>query len=418
MSRVKKSFVNPFSFREYASNPSQMFDYTMTNLMDNYYDQALDQTTNGMFKAVCLSGMRTDDNTGTGNDETDAEKAGRYITVVVRPLTPFGKILPDPREYDNGIDINNVIKFHAASFLARSDFEFEDQSPIQFGQIVNCYFENGSISNSNFTGLRFTEPKGTLLDTSFAKLASIEGVSSVSEAFDNGRPAPLGDEMPEMSGQVDPLALRYDNENMGYKARNTAFINQAHPEFQNYIKAFIVLCKDAGITIYLNSTHRTRAGQDALIAEYNAGDRKIKPAKYSYHLAGLAFDFNPIMPDGTWIKSTMSKQIWINSGVPNIGESVGLRWGGNFSDNYDPVHFDLGNFVSKEVMTSMIDAANKKGAEATSISTGTKLPNSYGSTQLYEDTDPSYDPYGESDVPESDPYATSESDPYGTSEQV
>ena len=64
-------------------------------------------------------------------------------------------------------------------YLARSDFEFLDTDPISFGQVVDCYFEKGSISNSDFTTLRFSQPNGVIVDSSYSDLATIEGVSSL-----------------------------------------------------------------------------------------------------------------------------------------------------------------------------------------------------------------------------------------------
>ena len=84
----------------------------------------------------------------------------------------------------------------------------------------------------------------------------------------------------------------------------------------------------------------------------------------------MAFDFNPTLANGTTIMSSASKETWIQSGVVQIGESVGLRWGGNFSENYDPIHFDFGNKVSKTRNKKMIKEANSKKVEATTIPTG------------------------------------------------
>ena len=109
----------------------------------------------------------------------------------------FGDILPDPRAFNNSpVEINKSITLHKNLFEARSDFQYNSESPISFGQIINCYFENGSIKNSNFSGLRFSQPNGEpdFGDRSFQNLASVEGVSTAAEAFQNGNASMLGNQ--------------------------------------------------------------------------------------------------------------------------------------------------------------------------------------------------------------------------------
>ena len=67
------------------------------------------------------------------------------------------------------------------------------------------------------------------------------------------------------------------------------------------------------------------------------------------------------------------KETWIKTGVVAVGESLGLRWGGHFKKNYDPVHFDLGNKVSKGRMSQMVAESNRKKVEGTTIPTGQKV---------------------------------------------
>lgn len=145
--------------------------------MDNFYDNALSEATDGSFKAVCLSGIRTEDNSGGGTDASDAKVTAKYLDVIVRPLAPFGDILPDPLFMKDSNTLNEVIGMHASTFVARSDFEFKDTSPPLFGQILNCYFENGSVANSDFRGLRFSELKATEIHPEYKKLSTMEGIT-------------------------------------------------------------------------------------------------------------------------------------------------------------------------------------------------------------------------------------------------
>ena len=44
----------------------------------------------------------------------------------------------------------------------------------------------------------------------------------------------------------------------------------------------------------------------------------------------------------------------INSKIPELGESLGLRWGGHWTSNYDPIHFDLGSVFSGDQKNNLI----------------------------------------------------------------
>ena len=176
----KKNLINPSLYRQFSNSSAEMFDYTMSNLMDNFYDSVMDTSTDGSFKAVCLSGIRTEDNNGDGKiDDSDGDEVLGYLTVVVRPLASFGDILPDPATKTDAESINGTISLHSTVFRARSDFEAIQSDAPKFGQVLNCYFEEGSIVNSEFKTLRFSKFSATEFDNRYKKLATIEGVVSM-----------------------------------------------------------------------------------------------------------------------------------------------------------------------------------------------------------------------------------------------
>ena len=169
------------------------YQLTTERLMSQFSRSAKSSETDGTFRAVCLSGIRSDNNTGTGPDANDASIEGRYIEIIVRPLVPIGDIVPDPRLSTTPEAINDDITTIGAMYTARSDFGFKGQNPIPFGHEVNCYFEKGSIANSDLTGLRFQDPgEDTIPVPSYVKLATIEGVMTGATAFENGLASLLG----------------------------------------------------------------------------------------------------------------------------------------------------------------------------------------------------------------------------------
>lgn len=325
MPRYRKGYINPSTFQTYVNNPEDLFNYTMTNLTDVFTDHVLmPQSAEGSFKAVCLSGINSNNNTGTGTHFLDAfvDAATKSSYVIVKPLTSFGNTLPDPRNYEDINDIQNIISMYRSVFLAKSSYAYDSQSPVNFAQVLICRFEEGSVLNSDFRGLVFDEPVTTFYDQSFRTLMTPSRLESASSLYDYSTPTPLGPQPPypspeqfdasnvppllaDSSSEVEQLAKAYDNTpEVPLRPRNDPRIAQAHPAFQKYIKAFIYKCWFSfGIKIRLNSTYRNRAEQQKLIDEYNSGVRTIQPSTTSYHLTGLAFDFNPIMPNGKMINS-------------------------------------------------------------------------------------------------------------------
>ena len=192
MPKYNKGFINPYQHSLVSNSPEEMFDYTMTNLMDNFYRSAMNTAIDGTFKAVCLSGMDTGDGTGQGTGATDAVVSSEFLNIIVRPLTDFGNIIPDPRLFNDGKKITEAISMHAASFTARSDFAFDVTNPIEFGQIVDCYFEKGSVSNSDFRTLRFSNPPGKIIEVSYQQLQLVEGFQPLSSFFGAGGGMLLG----------------------------------------------------------------------------------------------------------------------------------------------------------------------------------------------------------------------------------
>jgi len=217
--KYKKSFNNPYKFRLYTNSSSDLYNYQMNNIMDSFYDNAMNQSTDGLFKVVCLSGIRTEDNDGGSTSLGDgALNQLGYAEIIVKPLTAFGNMLPDPASYSNPAEINQAILLYRSMFSARSDYVVDATNMPQFGQIINCYFEQGSISSSEFTGLRFAESKVAEFHPDYLALATIEGVQTALGAFEGANPSLLGS-----SEGIDP---RYPPREWTYVGSNATYKGQ------------------------------------------------------------------------------------------------------------------------------------------------------------------------------------------------
>lgn len=118
---------------------------------------------------------------------------------------------------------------------------------------------------------------------------------------------------------------------------NSRDIKDLHPKLQELCYEFVNKCKKQGIIILVTSTFRDIESQNALYAKgRTAKGSKVTNAKggQSFHNWHLAFDFVPIV-DG---KAQWNDLALFNT-CGQIGESVGLEWGGRFKRSKDLPHF-------------------------------------------------------------------------------
>lgn len=312
MATFKKSFNNPHLYRQFNNNSSEMFDYTMSNIMDSFYDSAMNTSIDGKFKAVCLSGINTEDNTGGGTaEEGDAIVVGDYIYLIVRPLTPFGNILPDPADFTDPDSINGVISLHASTFLARSDFGFKGTSAINFGQVIECYFEEGSIANSDFRTLRFSEPSDVIMDEKYEELATIQGVESLTDK--DWSKAPL-------LGYGDDATEKGKTSNtQGKRTQNVEYV------VIHYSAAFGT--KEAVLSYENNNT---QFGYHYMIDRDGSYYQTADDLELVFHAGGNGTVTNSnsvgvcLMNVGYEREGVTSKSDWITGKMPNSNKS--LKW--------------------------------------------------------------------------------------------
>jgi D-alanyl-D-alanine carboxypeptidase len=93
--------------------------------------------------------------------------------------------------------------------------------------------------------------------------------------------------------------------------------------------------------VMIVSGYRTEAEQ-AILKKINA--KNASPGK-SEHNLGKAIDIclykkhNLIFVK--WVVKSTGKNIWENTKILKIAEKYNLKWGGNFKNYYDPVHFEI-----------------------------------------------------------------------------
>lgn len=140
-------------------------------------------------------------------------------------------------------------------------------------------------------------------------------------------------------------------------------VNELHPAVRDRFARLIGdIESKTDWKVTVTSAYRSYAEQAALKAQ-NASNAS---AGNSYHNFGMALDIN-LTKDKTTLRKASSKSDWEKSGVPQIARAAGFRWGGDFSNYHDPIHFDLGNKYSIEKLKQLAVAqfgsnpANVKG---------------------------------------------------------
>ena len=114
-------------------------------------------------------------------------------------------------------------------------------------------------------------------------------------------------------------------------------LDELHPKVKELAKQLIEACSKLGYAIGISETYRTSQRQDYLyslgrtrsgnIVTYARGSDKS-----SYHQWRLAFDIYNNVPGDLYNETVLDK-------AGEIGESLGLEWGGRWSGFVDKSHF-------------------------------------------------------------------------------
>ena len=269
--------------------------------------------------------------------------------------------------------------------------DYEKFSEVTAGDQIEIRFDNKSYSTAKIIKI---EKKS--VNNIGSEIVSF--VSSIIDIFDDaGETAILGVSFePSTPDEIKKFALLYDESSTvpNKEQHIRKGIERAHTEMIPYIKAFIYRSwAELKVKIQINSTYRSPEEQKKLLVRYNteklppyleklkkweeAGSPKGsepekppgKPGKTSWHLTGAALDFNAYLEDGTKYGKTSphpgradNYAAWKSSGISAIGESLGLRWGGHWS-NYDPIHFDMGNIYTEDKRKALMKKATAAGQE-------------------------------------------------------
>jgi len=347
------------SIRSFLDNPGNRLDLRLDQMMDLIHK--FESPTEEDIYGISLSDSQA---TGETIENGTNQYQGCYIRIegindtVADPLSMMRQKVSIER-------VSQTIQMHGVIF---SDSPLE--AAIHKGDILKIfkYTKGNRVIYSWMPSGRTRLSEYTLLPT-LIQVDPDTQPSGTADKFNNGDVS-LTEDLSNQSSNYD------DNNEIPNKGQHKYFIERAHEFLQPYIKVFIYECwVQLGASIKINASYRSIEKQQGLYDAWVNGtpayqQDNAKPARpgKSYHNVGLAFDFNPTLSTGvTLLKSANTLEEWEQSGVPDIGRQAGLRWGGTFTNNYDPIHFDLGNVVSRAGRDQMLSDAIEQGITANRV---------------------------------------------------
>lgn len=143
-------------------------------------------------------------------------------------------------------------------------------------------------------------------------------------------------------------------------------LDKYQPEQKAKFIQFIFAINALNIMVDITSGVRSHDEQ-AVIYNSKKGAKIGKAAKAggSNHETGNAIDINLLVRvpgkyvDVKRVRITDNASVWKSTLVPFIAYKLDIMWGGNFSDNYDPVHFQLKtvgtNSTSEDVFEDVVE---------------------------------------------------------------
>lgn len=151
--------------------------------------------------------------------------------------------------------------------------------------------------------------------------------------------------------------LRFPKDAKWSQEKNAvAEVERLHPKLRQRFADFFTDVEKLGYSVIITDGFRSKAEQAGLKGDNNSN----ASAGLSDHEYGFAVDVN-IKKDGKSIlKKASSTQDWIKSGVVGVAKKHGFKWGGDFSNYHDPIHFynDFGieaSDMSKRVLAGKVD---------------------------------------------------------------
>lgn len=124
-------------------------------------------------------------------------------------------------------------------------------------------------------------------------------------------------------------AARHHSRILSVADNTISLIRGLSPRLQGIASILVYVFRANGVPLKITSGRRTFSQQKRLV---EAGRSRTLNSR---HLSGLAFDVDI---EG-WNRDDIPRAFWPIIG--EVGEYLGLTWGGRWKNPYDPGHFEL-----------------------------------------------------------------------------
>ena len=163
------------------------------------------------------------------------------------------------------------------------------------------------------------------------------------------------------------------------KTNNENILNSLNSQSKTKFGEFFDVLNKSGITVTINSGHRTVLQQFNIWVKRHTADGKLIPGKIKAALPGRsnhnyanAVDINATYKTTTGqtieLGGSSSRKDWLP--IVTVAKQMGIRWGGDFKKNYDPIHFEVGK------------ASGEKYAQLVKLNNGEKNPHKWDKSTL------------------------------------
>lgn len=143
---------------------------------------------------------------------------------------------------------------------------------------------------------------------------------------------------------------------MHYDKTNIQKIAQLHPIVKEIATLFFNRLSEKNLDFLITDAYRSIEEQNQLYSKGRTSKGKIVTqvqGGYSYHNYGLAFDIVPIVAGKLNYADKESYKL-----AAQIGESLGLEWGGNWKKFVDTPHFQYSLKINYENISKGIEIPN------------------------------------------------------------
>jgi hypothetical protein len=353
-------------FRNYTNNSSDHFNavsFRNDVLLRQRYESLF---TEGIFYAVCLSSFKDEENTGESEKLGSSSNVSQELEITVKPISQqefnnalqgnfnvvvegapaIGDSLPplvgltDPNDIMRKLDL-----YHSAQYL-KAKSRLSDKAgnlSLSFGEIVECYYEFGSIIEGTAQGLRFKKLEQSSIHEGYTQLLSVAPLISSLNSFKAGATSFLGD----LSGGDLYARPATPSERLSQEEKLISLDPRMRPKIENVL----IKLKNQNFRPKVYFAWRSLVEQKDIVEK---GNSKVY---FSFHTAlksgrPNAYAVDIIDKRWAWTDAAAANGFW--EALGKAGKEEGLYWGGDWESFPDWAHLQF--FPNNKLRTVLIES--------------------------------------------------------------